>query len=134
MTTEPSRTSSLGRTLVAALLAVAGVGAVGAIGALALFGWRHAVWVAVGSAVATLNLWVFGHIGRALLNDGPRRRLWSVVGGLKFVALLAGVYLLLHSRLEVVIAFAAGYAALPMGITLATLVQPHADDIAPGGT
>jgi hypothetical protein len=74
--------------------------------------------------VATLNLWVFGHIGRALLQDGPRRRLWAVVGALKFLALLVGVYLLLRTELDQVIAFAAGYVALPLGITLATLIRP----------
>ena len=123
-----STASPLGRVVLAAVAAVAGVGLVMTVGALALFSWRDALWVLAGAAVATLNLWVFGHIGRALLNDSPRRQLWGVVGGLKFLALLAGVYLLLRSQLDQVIAFAAGYAALPLGITLATLVRPTDED------
>jgi hypothetical protein len=124
--------SPASRALNAAVAAVAGVGFLLSLGALFLFGWRAALWVLAGGAVATLNLWVFGHIGRALLSDGPRRRLWAVVGALKFLALLLGVYLLLRTRLDQVIAFAAGYAALPLGITLATLIRPSEEEDAAG--
>ena len=107
--------------MMASLIAVSGVGVVLSLGALALFGWEAALGVAVGGLVATSNLWLLAHIARGVLQGGPRGRLWAVAGALKLVALLGGAWFLLRSGLVSGLTLAAGYASLPVGVTLASL-------------
>lgn len=114
--------------MVTALVAVAAVAVVLAIGGVIGFGWRVGVGIAAGGLVATANLWAFAHIVRGVLGGGKRTRLWGLAGALKFLALACGAYLLLRSGFITGLTLAIGYAALPLGVTLGTLLSPQGDD------
>ena len=107
-----------------AIAMVAGVALAMALGALALLGWSVALGVALGGLLATVNLWAFAYVGRGVLQSGSSGRRWGVLGGLKLLALLGAVYLLLDSGLVPGMALAAGYAALPLGASLANFIGP----------
>ncbi len=107
-----------------AITAVAGSGLLFSLGALAWFGWATGLGVAVGALVATVNLWAFAHVGRGVLGGGPRARLWGLLGALKMIGLMGLVYLLLKTGLVPALALVAGYAALPLGASLATFIGP----------
>ncbi len=49
---------------------------------------------------------------------------WAVIAVLKMILLFGGVWLLLQSGLVSAMSLAMGYAALPLGITLASLFGP----------
>lgn len=99
---------------------------------LTLVGWgiHSAGGVALGAALATVNLWAFTRIGHALLSGRQgQAATWAMIGVFKLVALLAGVYWLLDRSVVEPIPLMIGYAALPGGITLATLLN-RPDDTA----
>lgn len=101
-----------------------------ALSLLTLAGWgvHLAGGVALGAAIATVNLWAFSRIGAALLSGQQRHAAkWAALGVLKLLALLGGVYILLDHGLVEPIALMVGYAALPGGITLATFFNKPDD-------
>lgn len=118
---QPNRRPTLDDNMMASLIAVAAVAVVLSLGALAIFGWEAALGVAAGGLVATSNLWVLAHIARGVLQGGPRQKLWAFAGALKLVALLVGAWLLMRTGLVSGLALAAGYASLPVGVTLGSL-------------
>lgn len=103
------------------LTSVAVFGVAMALLALAIFGIHSAGGVALGAAIATVNLWAFSRIGEALLSgrQGHAAK-WAALGVFKLLALLGGVYVLINLGLVEPIPLMVGYAALPAGITLAT--------------
>ncbi len=103
------------------LTAVAGVAVTLSLGALAAFGWSAAMGVATGGLMATVNLYLLALISRGVLSDDRHRRLWGVAGGLKFFALLALAFVLLQAGLVSGITLVAGFASLPVGVTLGIL-------------
>lgn len=116
------------RRLNAALTGVAVFGVALALLTLAGWGIHSAGGVALGAAIATLNLWAFTRIGHALLSGQQRQAArWAALGIFKLVALMGGVYLLLDLGLVEPIPLMVGYAALPGGITLATLLNKPDD-------
>jgi len=127
---ERSGMSPPDRRMNAALTGVALFGV--ALALLSLVGWgiHVAGGVALGAAIATLNLWAFTRIGQALLS-GEQRRVarWASLGVFKLVALMGGVYLLIDFGLVEPIPLMVGYAALPAGITLATLFNKPDDTV-----
>lgn len=108
-----------------ALTVVAGAALVMTLAAFAAFGWSVALGVAVGGLVATANLWAFAHVGRGVLAGGRKARVWGLLGGLKMLALMAVVYLLLRSGLVPALALVIGYAALPIGVSVANFIGPR---------
>jgi hypothetical protein len=93
-------------------------------------GWSAALGIAVGGLVATLNLWLFAYIARGVLRGGSSGRLWGVLGGVKFLALLGGAYVLLDRGVIAGLTMAIGYASLPVGVALGGFLAPRADEIA----
>jgi hypothetical protein len=125
---QPAPPAPSGRALDATLRRsvgwVAGTGVALSLGAGGLFGVAVAPSVLAGGAVAAVNLWAFGHIGRSLLAGGGKG--WGVIGLLKMLALFGVAFALFQSGRVSVLPFALGYAALPLGITLSQFFAPPA--------
>ncbi len=117
--------SKLDASMVISLVAVAVAAAAMSLVALVFFEGRVAIGVAAGGLIGLVNLWVFAHIVSGVLAGGQRGKLWGLVGGLKFIALLAGAYLLLKSGWASGLTLAIGYCALPVGITIGALLNPR---------
>lgn len=99
----------------AALVCVAIVGLIGTVVAAGAFGSRAALGVALGASAATVNLWVLSRLVRAFF--ARRGALpWSVIGLMKFVALVAVLFLLVQRGIADVLPLAIGFGALPIGI------------------
>ena len=106
-----------------AMVAAAGIGVVGTLAALAVWGGKPALGVLVGALLATGNLWAFKLLGHAFLSStGTSRAMWGLLGAFKFVALLLVVLVLVLRGVVEPLPLLVGYAALPVGITLAGLV------------
>lgn len=101
------------------LWAVASSGAVLTLVAPLVLGQAGMLGVAFGAAIAVLNLWVLARVVRSLLAGAGLP--WVVLGGLKLVALLALVALLLKLEVTTLLPLGFGYAALPLGIVLSQL-------------
>lgn len=119
--------------IVTALVAVGAIAAVFALAALFFAGPDAGLGVAVGGLVATLNFWLFAHIGRGVLSGGKRSRLWALVAVLKFLLLFGGAWLLLKAELTQPLTLALGYGALPLGITVAMFVRGGHQEVPPDG-
>ena len=102
-----------------ALWAIALTGAVLTLGAYFVLGRSGALGVALGSAIAALNLWALGRIVRAFMNGAGLP--WVLLGALKLFGLLAVVALVLKLGLTTAIPLAVGFVALPIGIVVAQL-------------
>jgi hypothetical protein len=102
-----------------ALHAVAISGAVLTLGSPFVLGLRGIVGVALGAAIATLNLWALGRIVRAFMNGAGLP--WALLGALKLVGLLALLAVVLELGITGVIPLTIGYGALPLGIVFAQL-------------
>lgn len=118
-----SAAPKLDASLMTSLTAVAGVAVVLALGALGAFGWAVAMGVATGGLLATANLWVIGLVSTNVLAGGRHGRLWGLAGGLKFLVLIGLAFGLMQSGLATGITLAAGYAALPLGVTIGALLS-----------
>jgi hypothetical protein len=111
------------------LLAVALSGAAMTAGALLVFGARSALAVAVGSGIATGNLWVLGRIVGALLPGaaaGARAQSkagWVLVAMLKMVGLVGLLWLLMRHGVLSPLSLMAGFGSLPIGIAIGSLVS-----------
>lgn len=123
---QPSDEDTAGAdaSMKAAIWAVAGTAMLLAGGAAVGFGGRAALGVAIGGAIATLNLLVFARIGQAFLSRRGNTAPWAVVAVIKLVALLGGVWLILKSGYVSGLALTIGYGALPIGITVGSLFGP----------
>jgi hypothetical protein len=107
-----------------ALLFVAGTAVVMTLAAYAAYGARAALGVAIGGAIATANLFVFAKVVEAFISRRGQTAPWAVIGVVKVVGLLGGVWLILRSGLVSPLALTFGYTALIVGITLGTLFGP----------
>jgi hypothetical protein len=134
--TEAPGGRRLDAQLRASLVAVAVAGAALALAALPLFGISAAFSVAVGSALATGNLWALARIIAALLpTDGESARqkntaAWALLGVLKMLGLIAVVWGLMDHGIVSPLPMLVGFAALPIGIAIGSLVSHRgpADD------
>lgn len=116
-----------------ALLFVAGTGIVLFLFATPIYGWRFSSGIALGAAVASVNLWATARTVRAFLTGqgatGEEPTLsvsWGVFALLKFSLLLLGVYLVFRFNLAHAFAFIVGLAALPLGMVALQLAGPKA--------
>jgi hypothetical protein len=108
----------------AAIWTVAGTAVVLSAAAAIGFGARHALGVAIGGALATLNLLVFARIGQAFLSRKGNTAPWAIIAVIKLVALLGGVWLIIKSGYISGLTLTIGYGSLPIGITLGSLFGP----------
>jgi hypothetical protein len=107
--------------------AISSVGIVGcalAAGGLFISGPRVALGVAIGAAIATANLWVFAKLGKAFLDPKATKGPWLAVAFLKLVILFGGVWWILKTGTVNGLPVAVGYGALPLGITIGTILGP----------
>jgi hypothetical protein len=118
-TTTMPRSDEDQQGLRAALYAVAVCGALLTLASPFVLGRGGVVGVALGAAIATLNLWALGRIVRAFMNGAGAS--WAVLGALKLVGLVALLAVVLKLGLTSVIPLAIGYGALPVGIVFAQL-------------
>lgn len=119
---------SLDPALVAAIKGVAVCAVILTLGALVGFDGRTALGVGLGGLLATLNLIAFILIGRGFLAQKGRSAPWAIVGGIKLLALIAVGWLIIRSGIVSALSLAAGYGALPIGITMGSLFAKKADD------
>lgn len=98
------------------------------IGTLVLYDLRAAGGTLIGGAIATANLYVFARLGKAFLSEKGAKGPWVAVALLKLTVLFGGVWWVLKTDAVPAIALAVGYAALPIGITLGTLLGPKPPD------
>jgi len=99
------------------------VGAVLVVAALAFMGWRTALGVFAGAAIAWVNLWVLARAVQSLLGGAQVR--WAALAFLKFLALLGISFALVQSGAIEPLPLAVGFGALPLGISIAgTLLVP----------
>jgi hypothetical protein len=99
-----------------------------AVVGFAVAGARAGAGVAVGAVIATLNLAVFARVGQAFVSRKGNTAPWGVVALLKMLLLFGGVWLILKTGAVSALSLVAGYAALPIGITVASLFGPRPAD------
>lgn len=116
------------QTMRSAVIAVAVSGAALAVLAFALFTARIGLGVALGGALATANLAVFVRLGDAFLVQKGNTAPWALIAVLKLVFLFGGVWIILKNDFVPGLSLAAGYAALPVGITFGFLFSPKPPD------
>ena len=107
----------------APVIAVAATAVVLTVAAVPTFGFQSALGVAIGGALATVNLIVFARAGRAFLEKKGTTP-WAMVAVLKLVLLFGGVWMILRTGIVSPLALACGYGSLPIGITLGSLFGP----------
>jgi hypothetical protein len=108
---------------------VAVVGVLLSIGATAGWGLRVGVGVLAGAALATANMWSLKRIGAGFLaGDGRGRRVWGFVGAVKFLVLAGVLVALVALHLVHPLSLLVGYGALPVGITVGSLLGPRAPE------
>lgn len=130
---EPGQTGAIDAGMRAALYGVIGSAIVLSLGALGLFGARSALGVAIGGAIAPLNLWVFAQVGDAFLSRRGKTAPWAAIAMVKLVLLLGGVWLILRSGIASGLQIIVGYASLPIGVTIGSLFGPKPPDDASDG-
>jgi hypothetical protein len=129
----PDASRPFDAAIVTSLVAVGAIAVLFALGALLLAGPEAGLGTAVGGLVATLNFWLFAHIGRGVLSGGARSRFWALVAVLKFLMLFGGAWLLLKAGLTSPVTLALGYGAMPLGITTGMFLRPgHVESPPPG--
>ncbi len=99
--------------------------------AFAVFGIKTGLSALLGGILATLNLLVFARVGQAFMERKGNTAPWGVVAVLKLVLLFGGVWFVLKSDLVSALGLACGYAALPLGVTIASLFGPTMPDADP---
>jgi hypothetical protein len=127
---QPSDAATSAATMRSATIAVALSGGLIAVLAFATFDARTGLGALLGGALATANLWVMARVARAFVAQRGATS-WAAIAAVKFVALFVGVWLLLRSNAIPALALIAGYAALPIGITLGSLFGPKPVDLPP---
>lgn len=117
----------------AALIGVIVTAVVLSVLAFGLFGVRSGIGVAIGGAIAPLNLWVFAQVGEAFLSRRGATAPWTAIAIVKLVLLLGGVWLILRSGIASGLQMIVGYSALPVGVTIGSLFGPKPPDDLQGG-
>jgi hypothetical protein len=111
------------RTMRSVLVAVAASGVVISAGTAIGFDVSTAVAALVGTALAVLNLVLFSRLVGAFVSQKGQTAPWALLGMMKLVGLFACVYVLVTRGGVSAYGIALGFAALPIGITLGTLLK-----------
>ncbi|HTJ80293.1 MAG TPA: ATP synthase subunit I [Polyangiaceae bacterium] len=110
-------------TLTFAIRAVGVAALVMTVTAALAFDLRAALGTLLGGILATANLWLFVRIAGAFLAQKGRAAPWVMLGGIKLLALFFCMFILIRRGDVSALALAAGYGALPIGITISTLFR-----------
>jgi hypothetical protein len=113
------------KSMRSAVISVFVIGLCFGIAGFALAGVRTGLGVTLGGLMAGLNLLVFAKVGDAFVSRRGNAAPWGVVALLKMGLLFGGVYLILKNGYFSPLALIAGYAALPVGITVGSLFGPR---------
>jgi hypothetical protein len=108
----------------AAIMSVFFCGLIFGVVGFAFWGPRAGLGAVIGGLIATANLWVFARVGQAFMSRQGNTTPWAVVAVLKMLVLFGGVWVILKSGVVSGLSLAAGYAALPFGVTFASLFGP----------
>jgi hypothetical protein len=117
----------------ASIYATFGCGLCFAVVGFAFFGFRDGLGVLLGGCLAAGNLFVFARVGQAFVSRQGNTAPWMVVAILKLLLLFGAVSIILKSGLVSGLSLAAGYGALPFGITFASLFGPKPSEDADDG-
>jgi hypothetical protein len=137
MGTMPDPGSPLDGRMRTAVAAVAVCAAMLVVCALAFASGGAAVSVACGGALAAGNLWALARVVAALLPDSRRtaetqsRGAWSVLAAVKMVGLIAIAWLLMRRGIAAPLPMLVGFAALPVGIVIGSLVSDRSGESEP---
>jgi hypothetical protein len=123
---------TLDRTLRVVLAAIALFGAAFSLAAVLVYGVQIAAGVLLGAVIAVVNFWALARLVPLLFRQ-RRAGAWAVVEALKMVGLVVLVWLIIRSGWIDALALAAGYGALPLGITVGSLFAPPDDPPAGAG-
>jgi hypothetical protein len=110
------------------LIAVVVIAAVAAVVGSVLFGVRTGSSVLIGGLLGAGNLWAIARLVRGFLAEAGFKPSWTLLAMVKLAALFAVVLALVISGLAELLALAAGYAALPLGIVLGPILVPRRQD------
>jgi hypothetical protein len=136
---ESERPRPLDARMRMSIAAVAIAGTALTAASLVVFGLSTARSVAVGGAIAAVNLWVLGRVVAGLLPseaEGARaqsRAGWALVAAVKMLGLVGVVWLLMRHGVVSPLAMLVGLGALPIGIAIGALVsdRSHASEDRP---
>jgi hypothetical protein len=110
------------------VIAVLAFGGIGAIVASVVYGLHTGIGVLLGALLGAVNLWVIGRLVRGFLSESGPKTSWTLLALIKLGALFAVVISLVATGAADLLALAAGYGALPLGIALGpTLLLPRRD-------
>ena len=76
---------------------------------------------------------MFAAVVRGAISGGTYAKLWLLVGLVKLVVLMGGVWWLIDSGLVLGLSLAVGYGALPLGITFGAFLVPRAEQLDAAG-
>jgi uncharacterized membrane protein HdeD (DUF308 family) len=119
-TGDATSTATQPRAAMGSVLLVAGLLVIGSL----FWSSAAALSVALGSAVAVLHLWSVAHWVKRAFGAQTVRATWVVFSFLKLGLLLFGLAWLARNDAIDMLAFLIGYAALPLGISMAQLLGP----------
>jgi hypothetical protein len=115
----------------AAIVSVFGCGMCFVVVATAVYGFRAGLGVLLGAVLATLNLWIFARVAQAFVSRAGNTAPWAVIAVMKLLLLFGGVWFVLKTEVVSGLALAAGYGALPFGVTFASLFGPAPSELPP---
>ena len=124
-TRPAAREETSSRQLRPTVIAIAAAALVFTVASGCFFGGHAAAGVAVGGLLATLNFILFIRLVQAFLTQGGNTAGWTVLAFVKLLGLFAVVYVVLKQGSLPPLALAIGYASLPIGISLGSLVRPR---------
>lgn len=119
-TGDTTTTATQPRAVMGSVLLVAGLLVIGSL----FWSPAAALSVALGGAVAALHLWSVTHWVKRAFGTQTVRVTWVVFSFLKLGLLLFGLAWLARNDAINMLAFLIGYAALPLGISMAQLLGP----------
>jgi len=96
---------------------VGAFGIVLSVGSLAVVDeWRDTWGVAAGACIALSNFWMTAYLVRGFVDPAGVRLPWALVGTVKLLFVVGGVYALLQREVLSLLAMVVGFGALPLGI------------------
>jgi hypothetical protein len=108
----------------ASIVAVLFCGLIFGVVGFAVVDWRAGLGATLGGLIAAANLWVFARVGQAFVSRQGNTAPWAIIALLKMTLLFGGVWMILRTGSVSALSLIAGYAALPIGITIGSLFGP----------
>lgn len=118
----------------ASIMAVLFCGLLFGVVGFAVVDWRAGLGATLGGLIAAANLWVFARVGQAFVSRQGNTAPWAIIALLKMTLLFGGVWMILRTGSVSALSLIAGYAALPVGITVGSLFGPKPRDEEPANS